>query len=289
MQSHNPGSGSYSSGSSGSGQQFGSGQGYPPDNTQQQPASTRSNEMLDQAKQTAGGMVEQAKEQVSSRLTDQISQTAEGLHYASEELRRAGQQLRQREPSMPIAQYADRAAEQIDRVSSYLRNKDLDMLANDVQRFAREKPAMFIGSAFGIGLVAARFLKSSPQSTGTTGMGDYGRTQQMPRAGTTPNWGNTSSETRWDQSHPTYRTSDMGSTPPPMGSTSSPGWSGTSAPSAPTTHAPASGSTTSSPSTSSSPSSLPASSPQQPNVSTPGTSRPSGLADDEGSDFRQSA
>ena len=40
--------------------------------------------------------------------------------------------------------------------------RDLTELMDDVNRFARRQPALFVGAAFAAGALAARFLKSSP-------------------------------------------------------------------------------------------------------------------------------
>ncbi len=240
--------------------------------------SSTPSEMIDQAKQTAGTVVGQAKETVSSRLKDQFSQTAEGLHHAAEELHHAADELEKRDTNVPIAEYVDRAATQMDRASQYLRNKDLDMLVSDVERFAREKPAIFLGSMFGIGLLAARFLKSTPHQTNmvhgsmTTMNTDY---QGMPVGGSA--WSQPSSTPRWGEHQPSPGT--IGTTSTPRHSDSA--WSGS--PTAPTTSSPTT--PTSSPSTGS----LPASNPQHPSVSTPGTTQPSGKTDDEHPGYRQSA
>jgi hypothetical protein len=55
----------------------------------------------------------------------------------------------------------DKAADQIENWSRQLREKDIDELLSDVQTLARRQPGVFIGSAFAIGLLGARFLKSS--------------------------------------------------------------------------------------------------------------------------------
>jgi hypothetical protein len=62
-----------------------------------------------------------------------------------------------------IAKYVEGAADQIEDWSRRLREKDVDALLSDVQRLARRQPAVFVGSAFALGLVGARFLKSSRQ------------------------------------------------------------------------------------------------------------------------------
>jgi hypothetical protein len=106
-------------------------------------------------------MLEDAKQQASARFVDQIGRTTDGLGHASEALRTVGDELRQRDEEF-IAGYADGAADQIERAAVYLDGKDFDHLVGDVERFARRQPALFLAGAFGLGILAARFLKSSP-------------------------------------------------------------------------------------------------------------------------------
>ena len=55
----------------------------------------------------------------------------------------------------------DRAADQLDRFSTRLRERNVSELLHDAQQLARRQPALFIGGAFVLGLLGARFLKSS--------------------------------------------------------------------------------------------------------------------------------
>jgi hypothetical protein len=76
-----------------------------------------------------------------------------------------------------IAGYVDSAADQIERFSQNLKNKDVGELVNDAQRLARRQPALFVGSAFAIGLLGARFFKSSSDRYRSEyGSGEYGDT-----------------------------------------------------------------------------------------------------------------
>jgi hypothetical protein len=45
--------------------------------------------------------------------------------------------------------------------SDQLRQKDVRELMSDVERFAQRQPTLFLGGAFALGLLGARFLKSS--------------------------------------------------------------------------------------------------------------------------------
>jgi hypothetical protein len=60
-----------------------------------------------------------------------------------------------------VARYVNQAAEQTERLSEYLSERDANELVREVEDFARNRPAVFLGGAFAIGIAAARFLKSS--------------------------------------------------------------------------------------------------------------------------------
>jgi hypothetical protein len=77
----------------------------------------------------------------------------------------------------------ERAADQIDSFSRSLREKDVNELLDDAQQLARRQPALFIGGAFVLGLIGARFFKSSAQSNGSAGRYGNGRSGQNLMAG----------------------------------------------------------------------------------------------------------
>jgi hypothetical protein len=115
-------------------------------------------------------VVDQAREQASSTLGTQKESAAAGLSSVAQALRQTGQQLRDQD-QVGITSYIDSAASQVEDISSYLQNSDLSQLVDDVERFARRRPALFLGGAFALGLLGARFLKSSRQQV--RGSGNY--------------------------------------------------------------------------------------------------------------------
>jgi len=130
-------------------------------------------QVADQAQQAAGQVVDQARQQVSSRLADQKDRAAEGLTGVAHALRQTSQQLRQQD-QQAVTGYIESAASQVERISNYIKSNDLSGLIDDVEHFARRQPALFLGGTFVLGLLGARFLKSSHP---TTGAGEYpGRT-----------------------------------------------------------------------------------------------------------------
>ncbi len=86
------------------------------------------------------------------------------------------------------AQYADRAADQIQRVSGYLGGRDISQIADEAEDWARREPVLALGGAFVLGVLAARFIKSSrPQRA--TGGGTASGVDQYNRYGSTRNSG----------------------------------------------------------------------------------------------------
>ena len=59
------------------------------------------------------------------------------------------------------AKYSDSLAKQIEQISNYFERNDVRAMVSDVEDFARKNPVVFIGGAFALGFLAARFLKSS--------------------------------------------------------------------------------------------------------------------------------
>jgi hypothetical protein len=116
------------------------------------------------AQKKNGGIVNYVKDSATAQLTTQKDRGTDALGRVAEAVRSSTQKLRE-ERHDTIAGYVDKAADQIENWSRRLRDKDVNELVSDVQRLARRQPAIFIGSAFALGLVGARFLKSSrPQS-----------------------------------------------------------------------------------------------------------------------------
>jgi hypothetical protein len=111
-----------------------------------------------------GKVKDRATAQLSTqkdRATDQLGTIVQAVRHSSERLRENQQET--------VAEYVEKAAEQLERFSENLRGKDVNELLQDAQRLARRQPALFIGGSFAVGLLAARFLKSSQERTGEYG------------------------------------------------------------------------------------------------------------------------
>jgi hypothetical protein len=127
------------------------------------------NQVVDQAKNT----IQQAKERASSSLGESKGQFANQLGAAADALRRTTEHLRS-EDQPRIAGLTDTLARQLDQASNYLRSKDAAAMRQDLENAARRQPAIAIGGAIVLGLIGARFLKSSKRHRERRGGGYAG-------------------------------------------------------------------------------------------------------------------
>jgi hypothetical protein len=121
-------------------------------------------EQLNQDANQAGrstGLVDRVRQTAAAQLTTQKTRATEALGGVAAALRQSSQPLRDNDQLM-LADYAGKAADQLEQLSARFRERDLTELMDDVNRFARRQPALFVGAAFAAGVLAARFLKSSP-------------------------------------------------------------------------------------------------------------------------------
>jgi hypothetical protein len=117
-----------------------------------------------QAKEAASHVIDQAKDQATSRADQQRQTAASGFEAVAHAFRSMGDDLRNREQG-PVAEYAAELGHAIgghvERLANYLRERDVRRVVSDAEDFARRSPAVFLGTAFALGLAASRFLKSS--------------------------------------------------------------------------------------------------------------------------------
>jgi hypothetical protein len=101
----------------------------------------------------------QAVQAARSLIGEQQQAAASGLGEFAGALRRAARDGNGADS--PVARIAESAADNLQRFSDSLRDRDLDGLLRDAESFARRQPALFIGAAALVGFLAVRFLKAS--------------------------------------------------------------------------------------------------------------------------------
>jgi hypothetical protein len=126
---------------------------------------TAADSEVGQAAKDALGMV---KDNATTAIDDKKANLAQGLTSVADTIRQVGDSVKSPEGEPPAnkvaeltTQYTESLSQQVEKLSGYLERQDLRGLLRDLEGFARRNPAIFLGGAFALGIVAARFLKSS--------------------------------------------------------------------------------------------------------------------------------
>jgi hypothetical protein len=142
--------------------------------------------LYEHAKETASDSYEVVATKAKSSLEQRKNESSSGLITVADSVRQMGGQLRNTaEPNRLTditSQYTGKAAGALEQVANYFERKDLRAIMRDTEDFARRNPAIFFGGAFALGLLAARFLKSSPDRMTPSGM----PMEQSPRSVSPP-------------------------------------------------------------------------------------------------------
>ena len=121
--------------------------------------------VLDEAKDAVSRTAEIVRKGATSNMESQQGRIAGQINEVAHALRRSSGHLRETETGEIASTYVDKLAEQTERFAGYLQANGPREMFSQVERFARREPAIFLGGAFTLGLVAARFLKSSGHSS----------------------------------------------------------------------------------------------------------------------------
>ena len=130
----------------------------------------KASDVASQAKTQAKDVAQQAQAQAFTAIDEGKSQVAGQLNSVAQAFRSTSKQLRNQDQG-GFAQYSEQMAAQVDRAASYLEQHSPEELLRDAEQFARRQPELFLGGAFTVGLLIARFMKSSERRR-------YGRYEQ---------------------------------------------------------------------------------------------------------------
>lgn len=142
----------------------------------QEKAHEVAGEAQEKARDAAGKAQEGLRQQADQRSTEageRVASTADDLRSVGEELRKQGKET--------PAKLADRAAEETEKVGSYLKDKGPDEMLHDVEDFGRQRPWAVLAGGLVIGVAAARFLKASSRNRYRQQRNGSGPSAQVPQ------------------------------------------------------------------------------------------------------------
>lgn len=126
-------------------------------------AQDKAQDVAGQAQEKAREAAGKAQEGVRQQIDQRSTEAGERVSGTAQDLRSVGEELRKQGKDAP-AKLADRAAEQTERVGSYLKDNGPDKMLEDVEDFGRQRPWAVLAGGVAVGVVAARFLKASSRN-----------------------------------------------------------------------------------------------------------------------------
>lgn len=126
-------------------------------------------------RETAQNAVNQGKSFLGKQVDERSTVIGQQIGSLAQDLRAAGDHLRENGTVGAAAGYVDQGAELIDKVAQYLQDADSDRLIGDLEQYARQQPWAIAGAALVLGFAASRFLKTSSvrRYTSAYGGGQY--------------------------------------------------------------------------------------------------------------------
>jgi hypothetical protein len=128
-----------------------------------EPSSSRSIAARKQGRSTGNGgrggaaIATRAVGQVSRALEKRIAKPGADLGKLAKSLRLTGEQLE----GNAAAPYVEKLALGLEKLSGVMGDIDPQKAIQGVERFARNRPWVFLSGALGLGFLGARFMKSS--------------------------------------------------------------------------------------------------------------------------------
>ncbi|HEY8259338.1 MAG TPA: hypothetical protein VIG08_16895 [Gemmatimonadales bacterium] len=117
-------------------------------------------EVKDRVVEHARTSIRQARDSAASSLTDSRRQAADQIAGVASALKRTSEHLRS-DNRGSIASLTESLSQHADQASSYIRDSNLAKMRQDAEQLARRRPGAVLGATFAVGLLLARFLRSS--------------------------------------------------------------------------------------------------------------------------------
>jgi hypothetical protein len=161
------------------------GAGGPSEGSAAEKTQEKAQEVAGQAQEKAAEIAQKAQENVRRQVDERSTQAGEQVGGTAEDLRSVGEELRKQGKDGP-AKLAEQAAEQTERVGSYLQEKNSDELLHDLEDFGRRRPWAVLAGGLVAGVAAARFLKASSRDRYQRGREEQWRAPSHPAASGSP-------------------------------------------------------------------------------------------------------
>src|SRR5436190_1066715 len=131
---------------------------YENDSAGEQAKSESGSELPEKADE----LLEAARKRGRGLLDRQKTAAVEELSSVAEVMKDAARKFEEKEES-GVGGYVQKAAEQLDRISSSLRDRDLKEVLGQAEGALKKRPGVFLGVTAALGFAIGRFLRAGTQ------------------------------------------------------------------------------------------------------------------------------
>jgi hypothetical protein len=134
-------------------------------------ATDQAKQVAQETQRQAKDLLDQGRTQVKSQVVTQQQKAGQGLSSLAQELRALADGTSQGAPG-PARDLLQQASSSMENFASMLQNREPADLLEEVRRFARRKPGLFLLGAAAAGVLAGRLtsgVKAAHSDTGSTG------------------------------------------------------------------------------------------------------------------------
>lgn len=124
-------------------------------------AAHRGEDLVEDGVEKARELGDRAADMARSRTDEQRERVVGGMRTVADAIRRSSRDLP--EDRQQYGRLLEGVADRVEGASRYLEQHDVDMLARDARRVARDHAPVFLTGAFTLGMIGARLLKSSSE------------------------------------------------------------------------------------------------------------------------------
>ena len=122
-------------------------------------ASVQTKAVVGQAKQQIDSLLSQSREEVRQQAETRSAQAASGLRNLSEQVAALADGRSDSAGSLP--RYLEDAQEQVRKLATRLEQDGPQGVMDDMTRFARRRPGLFLAGAVGAGFLVGRLVRAS--------------------------------------------------------------------------------------------------------------------------------
>lgn len=115
-------------------------------------------QVKDQAADRARDLASEARSELRRQADEQTTRVVDGMRRTANQLDVMASASP--DPESPVAEAVRQLARASERASDRLETGGIDGVSTEVTRFARQHTGAFLGIAFGVGILAGRFLRS---------------------------------------------------------------------------------------------------------------------------------